>query len=346
MDLTTHYLGLELEHPLAPSASPLTGELGSLKELEDCGASMVVLHSLFEEQIEHDTQSSEHFLNLGTESFSESLSYLPDFGDLDHGVDEYLNLIRQAKESLSIPVIASLNGTQVGGWTESAKRIEEAGADALELNVYFMTTSLDDAGDKVERRYVDILKSIKSTIQIPVTVKISPYFSSIGNMARQLVETGAEGLVLFNRSCLPDIQIEELEHQPHLTLSDSDDLKLPLHWLSILHGRIPCDLAATSGVHSVADVIKAIMAGASVTHLCSGLLKNGPGLLGKLKTELTGWLEEHEYDSLGQMLGSMSLINCPNPSAFQRVNYMKTLYSWKPQNSVDHSEKNPFENKT
>jgi dihydroorotate dehydrogenase (fumarate) len=331
MNLTTRYLGLELEHPLVPSASPLTGNLDSLKELEDCGASMVVLHSLFEEQIEHDAQASEHFRELGTDSFSESLSYFPDSGELDHGVGEYLDLVRKAKESLSIPVVASLNGTQTGGWTESAKQIEEAGADALELNIYFIATSLDDAGDTVEKRYMDILKSIKSSIQIPVTVKLSPYFSSLGHLARQLVENGADGLVLFNRSYLPDIQIEELEHQPHLNLSDSDDLKLPLHWLSILYGRIPCDLSATSGIHTVEDVVKATMAGASVTHLCSALLQNGPGLLGKLKSGLITWLEEHEYDSLGQMLGSMSFINCPDPSALERANYMKTLMNWTPQ---------------
>lgn len=328
MDLKTRYLGFELEHPLAPSASPLTGKLETLKQLEDAGASLVVLHSLFEEQIEHSIKTSEHFLNLGTETFAESLTYLPSGKTLDHGIEEYLDLIRRTKDSLSIPVVASLNGMDAGGWIQTAKLIEEARADALELNVYFIAADPGQSGEQVETRYLRILERVKSTVGLPVTMKLSPFFSSLPHMARRLVDAGAEGLVLFNRFYQPDIQVEELEHYSHLTLSTPQDLKLPLRWISILYGRLSCDLAATSGIHGVEDVVKAVMAGACVTHLCSALLQNGPRLIGQLKTGLAAWLEEHEYQSLRQMQGSMSQIHCPDPSALERANYMETLYNW------------------
>lgn len=331
MDLTTRYLGFELEHPLVPSASPLTGELGTLKQLEDAGAPMVVLHSLFEEQIEHEAGASEHFLDYGNESFAEALTYFPAYGDkLDHGLEEYLDLVRKAGESLSIPVLASLNGVDDGGWLKSAKLIEEAGADALELNVYYVATDMEETAGQVEARYLDILQAVKSTVKLPLAVKLSPFFSSLANMARQLDQAGADALVLFNRFYQPDVNIEELELFPHLILSDSNDLRLPLRWISLLSGRVNCDLAASSGIHEVEDVVKAVMVGAGVTHLCSALLKHGPGHIGKLKTGLAAWLEDHEYHSLRQMQGSMNQANCPDSRTAERANYMKTLYSWQP----------------
>lgn len=329
MDLTTRYLGFDLEHPLVPSASPLTGEPDSLKRLEDAGASMVVLPSLFEEQIEHESKTSEQFISHGTESFPEALSYFPPCaGELDHGLDEYLDLVRKAKESLSIPVLASLNGTESGGWLKTAQLIEEAGADALELNVYYIAADMDETTNHVEARYLEVLKAVKSTVKLPITMKLSPFFTSLAHMAKQLDDAGADGLVLFNRFYQPDIDIEELELYPHLVLSESDELRLPLRWISILSGRVHCDLAVSSGIHKVEDVVKAVMAGACVTHLCSALLRHGPQHIGKLKCDLNTWLEEHEYHSLRQMHQSMSQINCPNPLAVERANYMKTLYSW------------------
>ncbi|PIQ96234.1 MAG: dihydroorotate dehydrogenase [Nitrospinae bacterium CG11_big_fil_rev_8_21_14_0_20_56_8] len=328
MDLKTTYLGFELEHPLAPSASPLTGDVDMLKILEDNGASLVVLHSLFEEQIEHHQKLSEHFINLGTECFAESLTYFPPLEELDHGTEEYLDLVRRAKEALSIPVVASLNGSHSGDWTHTARLIESAGADALELNIYYLAMDMEETGEAVERRYLDTLKAVKSEVGLPVTVKLSPFFSSPSHMAHRLVEGGANGLSLFNRFYQPDILIEELEHYPHLELSDSRDLRLTLRWLAVLYGRIACPLAATSGIHTVEDVVKAVMAGASVAHLCSALLKNGPGHINSLKKQLLEWMESHEYESLGQMRGCMSRMNCPNPAALERANYMRTLYSW------------------
>jgi dihydroorotate dehydrogenase (fumarate) len=331
MDLTTRYLGFELEHPLVPSASPLTRELESLKKLEDAGASMVVLPSLFEEQIEHESKASEHFFNQGTESFSESLTYFPACQEhLDHGLDEYLELVRKAKENLSIPVVASLNGADEGGWLKSAKLIQEAGADALELNVYYVATDQQETSNQVEARLVDILKSVKSAVSLPIAMKLSPFFSSLANIAKQLDEAGVNSLVFFNRFYQPDIDIENLELYPHLVLSNSEDLRLPLRWISILCHQVKCDLAASSGIHTVEDAVKAVMAGARVTHLCSALLKQGPQHIEKLKTGLAAWLEEHEYDSLNQMTGSMCMANCPDSPVVERANYMQALYSWEP----------------
>lgn len=331
MDLTTRYLGFELKHPLAPSASPFTRDLESLKRLEDAGASLVVLSSLFEEQIEHESKASDHFFSQGTESFSESLTYFPALQEnLSHGLEEYLDLVRKAKESLSIPVLASLNGVDEGGWLKSAKMIEDAGADALELNVYYIATDQQETSNQVEGRLVDILKNVKSTVHIPIAMKLSPFFSSLANLTQQLDEAGVNSLVFFNRFYQPDIDIENLELYPHLVLSDSEDLRLPLRWISILCHQVKCDLAASSGIHTVEDVVKAVMAGARVTHLCSALLKKGPQHIEKLKTGLTAWLEEHEYDSLNQMQGSMCMANCPDPPVVERANYMQALYSWEP----------------
>ncbi len=336
MDLSTNYLQFDLEHPIVPSSSPLTGELDSLKNLEDSGAPMVVLPSLFEEQIEHDSKLSEYFFQLGTDSFPEALSYFPNCEEkLDHGLDDYIELVRQAKNSLNIPVIASLNGVDEGGWLKSAKLIEEAGADALELNMYFVSTDIQLTGAELENRYLSIFKTVRSTVKFPLVVKLSPFYTSLAHFTKQLEEAGANGLVFFNRFFQPDIDIENLQPFPHLILSDSNDLRLPLRWISLLSGRLKCDLAASSGIHQVEDIVKAIMAGASITHVCSVILNKGPQHIQKLKTELSIWLEDHEYESLAQMLGSMNIANSPNPSAIERANYMKTLYSWKTPNSLD-----------
>lgn len=328
MDLSTRYLGFELPHPLVPSASPLTGDLDNLKTLEDAGASMVVLRSLFEEQITHESRVSEHFLNFATESYAEALTYFPIREKMNDGMEKYLDLVQKAKSALSIPVVASLNASEIGGWTRAAKQIEEAGADALELNIYYLATNMEESGLAVERRYIELLKNIKSLVRIPITVKLSPFISSLPHFSCELVQAGAKGLSLFNRFYQPDIDIEELHVRPDLHLSNSHDLRLPLRWISILYGRVDCDLAATSGIHTVEDVVKAVMAGACVTHLCSSLLLNGAKFVNQLKRELASWMENHEYKSLRQMQGSMSLINCPNPAALVRANYMEILYSW------------------
>ncbi|MBI4178988.1 dihydroorotate dehydrogenase-like protein [bacterium] len=328
MDLSTRYLGFDLPHPLVPSASPLTDNLDNLKRLEDAGAPMAVLRSLFEEQVVHESRASEHFQNLGTDCYAEALTYLPPCSGLEHGLEQYLDLVRKAKAALSIPIVASLNGASSGGWTRAAGLIEEAGADALELNEYYLATDMECNAAQVEDRCVGLLKSVKETVRFPVTVKLSPFFSSLPHFARRLVEAGADGLVLFNRFYQPDIDIESLELYPHLQLSTSNELRLPLRWIAILHGRLRCDLAATTGIHTAEDAVKATMAGAAVCHMCSALLQKGPGHIGKLKTGLAEWLEAHEYHSLRQALGSMSLVNCPDPAALERANYLQTLYSW------------------
>lgn len=328
MDLSTRYLGFDLAHPLVPSASPLTENIDSLKMLEDAGASMVVLRSLFEEQIIHEARATEHFLNFASDSHVEASTYSPAFMEMDHGIGKYLELVRKAKAELDIPVVASLNGSEIGGWTGAAKLIEEARADALELNIYYLATNMEESGLAVEQRYIELLKNIKSTIKIPITVKLSPYISSLPHFSKELVNAGAKGMSLFNRFYQPDINIEELEMHTDLRLSNSLDLRMPLRWISILYKRVDCDLAATSGIHTVEDVVKAVMAGACVTHLCSALLLKGPKLIKQLKTEFADWMEKHEYKSLRQMQGCMSLVNCPNPAALVRANYMETLYSW------------------
>lgn len=329
MDLSTRYLGFTLPHPLVPSASPLTEDLDSLKRLEDAGASMVVLRSLFEEQIVHETQALEHFHEFGTDSYAESLTYFPAREKLHRGIEKYLDLVRKAKAALSIPVVASLNGADLGGWTHSARQIEEAGADALELNMYYLATKVEESGATVEQRYIKLLRSITNEVKFPVAVKLSPFISSLPHFSMELVNAGAKGLALFNRFYQPNIDIEKLEVYPDLQLSNSAELRLPLRWISILYGGVDCELAATSGIHTVTDVVKALMAGASVTHLCSALLLKGPNLIGQLQRELVEWMQINEYATVSQMKGCMSLINSPNPAALVRVNYMETLYSWK-----------------
>ncbi len=330
MDLTTTYLGLKLRSPLVPSASPLTEDVSNIKRMEDAGAAAVVLHSLFEEQLSQDAAEMAKRLEHGTESFAESLSYFPEPSEYRLGPEEYLELIRSAKESVKIPIIASLNGSSLGGWTAYAKQLEKAGADAIELNVYYIPADMDVTAEKVEKTYVDILKAVKSAVKIPVAVKLSPFFSNIANMAKRLDAAGADGLVLFNRFYQPDINLESLEVEPHIILSTPMALRLPMRWIAILHGRIEADLAATSGIHWAKDAIKMIMAGAKVTMLCSAILRHGIDHIRVVEQGMIDWMEEHEYESVEQMVGSMSQIKCPDATAFERAQYMKALATYKP----------------
>ncbi len=279
MDLSTTYLGLKLKNPLVPSSSPLSRNLASMRRMEDSGAAAIVLYSLFEEQITQESQTLNHYLTQGVESFPEALSYFPEAAEYESGPDEYVEHISKAKESLEIPIIASLNGVSTGGWVKYARDVAQAGADALELNVYYLPTDPNLTGTEVEQIYLDILRDVKEAIQIPVAMKLSPYFSSMANMARQLSETGADGLVLFNRFYQPDLDIENLEVVPHLLLSTSAELRLPMRWIAILYGRVKADLALTTGIHTAEDVLKGLMSGASVTMLASELLRNGVGRL-------------------------------------------------------------------
>lgn len=329
MELSTTYLGLKLANPLVPAAGPLTSELDSLRQLEDHGAPAVVLHSLFEEQIAHEQEELHHLTTQGTEAYAEMLSFFPEPEEYRLGPEEYLDHIRKAKEALDIPVIASLNGVTVGGWTDYARKMEQAGADALELNVYYVATDLETTGAEVEQRYIDILRAVKGHVRIPVAVKLSPYFSATGAMARRLDEAGADGLVLFNRFYQPDIDLDQLEVVPDLVLSHPFDMRLPLRWIAILHGRVQASLAATSGVGSGRDVIKLMMAGADVAQVCSVLLREGPGELAAIVADMREWMKEHEYESVKQMKGSLSQKSCPDPAAFERANYMKTLNSYR-----------------
>jgi dihydroorotate dehydrogenase (fumarate) len=330
MDITTSYLGLELKNPLVSSSSPLSRNLGTLRRMEDQGAAAIVLYSLVEEQISQESQTLNHYLTQGIESFPEALTYFPEASEYETGPVEYVEQIKKAKEALEIPIIASLNGVSTGGWIKYAREIQEAGADALELNVYYLATNPNLSGSEVEQIYVDILRDVKESITIPVAMKLNPYFSALSNMARRLVEAGADGLVLFNRFYQPDFDIENLEVVPHLLLSTSSELRLPLRWIAILYGRIETDLALTTGVHTVEDVLKGLMAGAQVTMLASELLRNGIGRLNDILVDLERWLVEYEYESVQQLLGSLSQENCSEPAAFERANYMRVLSSFAP----------------
>lgn len=329
MDLSTSYLGLKLKNPLVPSASPLSRTIDGVKRMEDAGAAAIVMYSLFEEQIHHEAAELDHYLSYGTQSFAEALSYFPEHGEYNLGPDEYIEHIRKAKASVDIPIIGSLNGISTGGWIQYAKKIQDAGADALELNVYYITTDPKLSGAAVEQRYLDVLKAVKSTVTIPVAMKLSPFFSSMAHMAAQLDAAGADGLVMFNRFYQPDLDIEQLEVVPNVTLSTSQAIRLPLRWVAVLYGRVKASLAATSGVHSAQDVVKLLMAGADVTQLCSSLLLHGPGRIAEILQELDRWLLEHEYTSVKQMRGSMSQKSVADPSAFERANYMKALNRFK-----------------
>ncbi|MCA9933145.1 MAG: dihydroorotate dehydrogenase-like protein [Ardenticatenaceae bacterium] len=328
MDLSTTYLGLKLKNPLVPSSSPLTRSLDSLRRMEDAGASAVVLYSLFEEQITLESEMLNHYLTQGIESFPEALSYFPEAEEYHTGPEGYLEHIQRAKKALDIPVIGSLNGVSTGGWVNYARKIQEAGADALELNVYYLPTDMNLSSAEVEQIYLDILKDVKAAVTIPVTMKLSPYFSAMANMAKRLSDAGANGLVLFNRFYQPDLDPQNLEIVPHLVLSNSNELRLPLRWIAILYGRVAADLALTTGIHQVEDVVKAVMAGASITMIASELLQNGIERVGDLLTGLEQWLTEYEYESLEQMKGSLSQINCAEPAAFERANYMRVLSSY------------------
>lgn len=329
IDMSTQYLGLKLRHPVVPSASPLSDSLDKIKRLEDAGAAAVVMYSLFEEQIVGESHLLDHYLSYGSESFAEALDYFPEMDDYNVGPYAYLDLIRRAKESVAIPVIGSLNGVSTGGWVEYARMIEEAGADALELNIYSIPTDPALTGAEVERMYLEVVRDVKASIAIPLAVKVGPFFSSFANMAMGLAQAGADGLVVFNRFYQPDFDLERLEVVPNLTLSSAWELRLPLRWVSILHGRVPVDFAVTSGVHTYEDVLKAVMAGAGATMMASELLRNGVQRIGQIVQETEQWLEAHEYASLGQARGSMSQQNVAEPAAFERANYMKVLHSWK-----------------
>ncbi|MCI0643398.1 MAG: dihydroorotate dehydrogenase-like protein [Chloroflexi bacterium] len=330
MDLTTTYMGMTLKNPLVPSASPLSEKIDNIRLMEDKGAAAVVMYSLFEEQIEHESHLLHNYLDYGGESFAEALSYFPDLESYNVGPDEYLNRVSRAKQAVDIPVIGSLNGVSTGGWTEYAQKIEQAGADALELNIYYIPTNPDMTSAEVEQMYLDVVREVKQSISIPVAVKLSPYFSAMANMAKRLAEAGADALVLFNRFYQPDFDLEALEVVPHLVLSTSLELRLPLHWVAILYGRAPVNLAITSGVHDHLDVLKGLMAGANVTMMTSELLQNGMGRIAEILAAMLEWMEEHEYESVAQMQGSMSQHHAADPAAFERANYMKVLQSWRP----------------
>lgn len=331
IDLTTRYLGMTLRTPLVASASPLSEDVDKIKRLEDSGAAAVVLYSLFEEQLRHEKAALEHHLSAGTESFAEALSYFPEPQDFVLGPEQYLEHIRRAKQAVAIPIIASLNGTSLGNWTQYARQMQQAGADAIELNVYYIPTDSSLSSDSVEQTYLDIVAAVKSCVTIRVAVKISPFFTNMASMARRLCDAGADGLVLFNRFYQPDINLEQLEVEPGVILSTPFALRLPLRWIAILWGRVPADLAATSGVHHAEDVVKLLMVGASVTMMCSALLRHGIEHVRTVEDRLHGWLAEHEYESVRQLQGSMSQQHCADPAAFERANYMKALHSYRPE---------------
>ena len=327
-DLSTTYLGLKLKNPLVVSASPLCEEIGNIRRMEDAGAAAVVLHSLFEEQIALESRDLDRSLSAGTESFAESLTYFPDMTSYNLGPEGYLEHIRKAKAAVSIPIIGSLNGVSTGGWIEYAKKIEAAGADALELNIFHLPTDPEMTGEEVERMYCDLAAHVKASVRIPLAVKLSLYFSSMVNMARRLDQAGVNALVLFNRFYQPDFDLENLEVVPNLILSSSYEFLLRLHWVAILYGHVRADLGVTGGVHTALDVLKAMMAGARVAMMTSALLKHGIEHLAKVRSDLVAWMEEHEYESVRQMQGSMSQQSVADPAAFVRANYVRVLSSY------------------
>ncbi len=328
MDTTTNYMGFNLSSPLMAGASPMADDLDLVKRLEDSGAAAITMHSLFEEQLVGEQLATEKFVDTPAESFAEAITYFPNPENFWLGPDEYLRQITRIKEAVAVPVFASLNGMTPGGWLRFAQLMEQAGADGLELNVYFLATDPQEMGNLLEQRTVDMVLTVKKTVKIPVAVKVSPFYSSFSNFARQLGECGANGLVLFNRFYQPDIDVEYLEVARRLRLSDSSELPLRLQWLGILSGRTNLSLAVTGGVHTAIDVVKSVMSGAHAVQMVSALLKNGPEYLGKVLAELTQWMEEHEYQSIKQMQGSMSLLRCPDPKAYERANYLHILKSW------------------
>jgi dihydroorotate dehydrogenase (fumarate) len=330
MDLSTDYLGFHLPHPLMPGASPLVDDLDMVRRLEDAGAAAIVMHSLFEEQIVGEQMAAHLYIDSSTESHAEALSYFPNPDLFALATDEYLEQIERIKSAVSVPVIASLNGTTPRAWVEYARLIQQAGADALEINTYYLATDPLESGEDVERRTLDVVDAVRQAVEIPVAVKLSPFFSSLANLARRIDDLGAGGLVLFNRFYQPDIDVEALDVVPSLQLSTSADLLLRLRWLAVLFGRVRASLAVTGGVHTGLDAVKAVMAGAHAVQLVSALLRRGPEYLHTVRQDLERWMEDHDYESLRQMQGSMSLERCPDPAAFERTNYMRVLQSWRP----------------
>jgi dihydroorotate dehydrogenase (fumarate) len=328
MDLSTTYLGLRLSHPIVPGAGPLTGDLDTVRRLEDAGAAAIVMGSLFEETIVAEQMNAFHLTEAHGESFGEAMSYFPETDVFAQGPNEYLEKIQRLKAAVGVPVIASLNGVTLGGWTKFASRMESAGADALELNVYYPSTEPDETAQDVEERVVQVVRAVKAEVSIPLAVKISPFYSAPFHFARRLAEAGATGLVIFNRFYQPDIDLEALTVDRRLHLSVSHELLPRLHWLALLSGRIDASLAVTGGVHTPTDAIKAVMCGAHAVQMVSALLKDGLQRLTEARDGMAAWLEEHEYESLEQMQGSMSMLHCPNPMAYARANYMDVLHSW------------------
>ncbi|HEV2394251.1 MAG TPA: dihydroorotate dehydrogenase-like protein [Verrucomicrobiae bacterium] len=325
MDLSTTYLGLKLRTPLVLAASPLSEEIDSIKQMEDNGASAVVLYSLFEEQLRQESAELAKNLEQGTFSTPEALTYFPEPEEFRLGPDEYLKHISKAKAAVAIPVIASLNCSSGGGWTEYAKGVQEAGADALELNIYYIPTDVELTSTRIEQNYIAIVKAVRAAVSIPVAVKLSPFFTNFANMAKRLDKAGANGLVLFNRFYQPDIDLETLEIKPNILLSTPMAMRLPLRWIALLYGKLRASLAATSGIHRASDVLKMLMAGADVTMLCSAIIRHGVRQIGVIERDMVAWMEEHEYTSVTQLKGSLSQKNCADPSAFERAQYMRAI---------------------
>lgn len=328
MDLTTTYLGLKLKNPLVASASPLSEKVETIKKLEEAGAAAVVMYSLFEEQIIHESMELDHFLDYGTDSYSEALTYLPNIGRYSIGPEKYLEHLSQLKKTVNIPIIGSLNGVSAGAWIDYARKIEGAGADALELNIYYLPFETDLTSEELENTYINFVSKVRSKINIPLAVKIGPYFSGLGNMCARLVDAGADGLVLFNRFYEPDIDLEKLEICPNLVLSTSQELSMPLRWIALLYGRVETDFALTTGVHTAEDVLKAMMAGARVAMMASELLKNGTGRVTEILADMEKWMKAHDYTSIKQMQGSMSEKSTHDPHGLRRSNYIKVLNSY------------------
>jgi dihydroorotate dehydrogenase (fumarate) len=328
MDLTTRYMGLQLKNPLVASASPLTGELDSLRRLEDAGAAALFLPSLFQEEIEAETARYEHLTSVHDDSWPEGLSNFPKLADARHGPHEYLEHVRRARQAVGVPVIASLNGVSNEGWTSYAKQLEQAGANGLELNIYFIPADLAATGRNVEQRYLDILKSVRAAVSIPIAIKLSPYFSSVGNMALALHDAGADALVLFNRFYQPDIDLSRLQVLTDLKLSDPNEIRLPLLWLAVLAGRTRASLAASTGVNSADEVVKYLLVGADVVMTTSSLLRQGPGHMATLLAGLEKWLDARGFTSLKHVRGMMSQRCLRDPQAFERANYIKILQGY------------------
>ncbi len=330
MDLTSKYMGLELKHPIVASASPLSQDIAGMQRLEDAGAAAIVMFSLFEEQIQQEAAAMDDLMMAGADSFAESLSYFPEPDQYHSGTDQYLELIQRARSSLDIPIIASLNGVSNSGWIDHARLMQEAGANAIELNVYYLPTDSSSSGQEIEQRYIDTLRSVKSAVSIPVAVKVSPYFSAVGHMAHRLDEAGADALVLFNRFYQPDFDIDRLELKTDLQLSQAHEIRLPLLWMSVLHSKLNASLAATTGVQTATEVVKYLLAGADVTMTTSSLLRHGPEHIGVLHDGLVEWMRDKNYTCVSDMRGAMSQQRVANPELLDRVNYVKTITGWSP----------------